>query len=125
MGPGGPHGGPPHPPPPFGPTREELERVGLTDAQRDKLADLHDDEMRKVIRLDAEARIAEHDLRRLLEADRSDASAIQAQVEHATSARAEILEVHVATIVALRELLTAEQRTRLRRLRSAPESREP
>jgi Spy/CpxP family protein refolding chaperone len=122
---GAPHGGGPPPPPPLGPGPRELDQIGLTDAQRDRLADLRDDEMRKVIPLDAEARVAEHDLERMLTADQLDAHAVDELAARVASLRGEMLRARVAMLQGLHDLLTPAQRAKLRRLRAAPDPRGP
>lgn len=118
--PGGPHsdqqGRPPgpRPPRPIGPRLEELERLGLTDVQRDKLADLHDQEMRQVIRLDADARIAERDLERIVLAEHADSLAMRRQASRVASLRGQMLEARVTTLLALRRVLTTAQWSKLR-----------
>ena len=114
FGPGPP--GMPPPPRPLGPGPRALESLDLTDPQRDRIEDLHDVEMRQVMRLDVEARIAERDLERLLFADQVQARAIDELTTKIAALRADLLRARVASLVALREVLTPAQRARLRRL---------
>jgi Spy/CpxP family protein refolding chaperone len=124
---GPPPGGPPGfgPPPGMrGPAYDRIESLGLSDAQHAKLDSIRDEEMRKVIRLDADARIAEMDLERLFDADRADAQAVEGQAARVASLRGEILRAHVAARLAIHDLLTPDQRARLARMRAA-DRREP
>jgi Spy/CpxP family protein refolding chaperone len=115
----GPPPGMPRPPRPLGPGPEQLERLDLTDAQRDRLADLRDEEMRKVMRLDADARIAEFDLERMIETERPDARAVQEQADRVAALRGEMLKARVTALLALHDVLTPAQRAKLRRMRPA------
>src|SRR5207247_2172265 len=90
-------------------------RLGLSEAQRNKIEAVLDADRRKAIRADAEVRIAEMDLVKLVEGDRPDAAAIDTAIEHLMAMRAEMLKTRAATIVAFRALLTPEQRAKLRR----------
>ncbi len=126
-------GGPPGPPVPGGPPRgpgpspaggivglrlpppEALERLGLSDAQRAKIDNLLDAERRKAIRADADLRIAQLDLQKLIESDRPDQDAIDGAIGRLTTMRADMLKSRVATILGIRAILTPSQRAKLRR----------
>lgn len=106
---GGPGGGLFMPPP------EAFERLGLSEAQRTKLEALRDGERRRAIRGDAEIRLAEMDLVKLVESDKPDAAAINTAIESLMKLRTEQLKGRAETIVAMRAILTPEQRGKLRR----------
>ena len=106
---GGPGAGLTLPPP------EVLERLGLSEAQRTKIETLLDAQRRKAIRADADVRIAEMDLVKLVEGDRPDAAAIDTAIGHLMAMRAAMLKARAETIVAMRAQLTPEQRAKLRR----------
>lgn len=106
---GGPGAGLMIPPP------EAFERLGLSDAQRTKLEALRDGERRRAIRSDAEVRLAEMDLVKLVESDKPDATAIHQAIEHLMTLRTEQLKGRAEAVVAMRALLTPEQRAKLRR----------
>jgi len=121
--PGGPPGAGPHGewgPPPEGrlglrlPPPEALDRLGLNEVQRTKIDELLDSERRQAIRGEADARIAELDLQKLIEADSPDAAAVAKAIERLSAVRQEMLRAHVAAIIGLRALLTPEQRGKLR-----------
>ena len=131
-GPGGPGFGPPpgaggppgmgRPPGITGPRGirpYELEALGLSDAQRRQLDALRDDEIRDSIRLDADARIAELDLDHLIESDRPDPAELARQVDKIAGLRSKLLLGHVNLQVAIRAMLTPQQRAKLRSLRAA------
>lgn len=120
-GPSGPPGewGPPPPGPGVVglrlPPPEVIERLKLSESQREKFDDLMDTERRKSIRTEGELRIAELDLQKQVESDRPDAGAIDEAITRLGELRGDLLTARVATLVAFRALLTAEQRSKLRR----------
>jgi len=97
------------------PTPEALDQLGLSPTQRTKIEDLIDAQRRYAIRADGDARIADLDLQRLVERDSTDTGAIARAIERLTSVRQEMLKSRVAAILAIRAVLTPEQRARLRR----------
>jgi Spy/CpxP family protein refolding chaperone len=102
--------------PPGPPPLERFEELKLTDAQKAKIAELRDAERRKTIRLEADARIAEMDLEDAIDAGH-DVAPLVARV---ADLRGQLLAARTATRVAVRALLTPEQRTKLRGLRPPP-----
>ena len=99
---------PPHGPPPL----ERFEALKLSDAQKTKIAALHAAERRKAIVLEADARLAEMDLEDAIDSG-ADVAPLVARV---AGLRGQLLAAHTATRVAVRALLTPEQRTKLRSL---------
>jgi Spy/CpxP family protein refolding chaperone len=97
-----------------GPGPGGWEGLGLSEAQRRRLDDLRDGEQRQVIRLEADLRIAELDLRKLVEGERLDLRAIGDQVDRIADLRADVMKARLATRVAMREVLTPGQRAKLR-----------
>ena len=97
------------------PPPEAFERLGLSETQRGKLEALRDGERRRAIRADAEIRLAEMDLVKLVESDKPDATAIHAAIESLMKMRTEQLKGRAEVIVAMRAILTPEQRGKLRR----------
>ncbi len=115
----GPHGGPPGPPPGMRPpSPEELERAGVTASQRAKIEALHDDAMRRRIRLGADVRIAELDLRQEIERDAPDLNTVGEAVERVGQLRTAMHKAHVMEMLAVRALLTPEQRAKLKKSRA-------
>jgi Spy/CpxP family protein refolding chaperone len=115
----GPPGGPPGPPPGMRPpSPEELERAGVTAAQRAKIEALHDDAMRRRIRLGADVRIAELDLRKEIESDAPDTGAVEAAIERVGQLRTAMHKAHVMEMLAVRAVLTPEQRAKLKKSRA-------
>lgn len=99
-----------------GPPAAVLEQLGLSQAQREKVASLHDEQARKVIRIEADLKIAQLDLHKLVASDKPDLRAIEAQIDKVAGLRAGIAKARVATRIAVRAMLTDEQREKLRRL---------
>src|SRR5204862_3912698 len=97
------------------PPPEALERLGLSETQRAKIEDLIDAERRKAIRAEADLRIAELDLQKLIESDKPDQAAIEGAVGHLNTMRADVLKARVATILGIRAVLTPGQRATSRR----------
>ena len=102
---------PPERPP--GPPLERLEALKLSDLQKSKIAALRDAERRKAIRLEAEVRLAEMDLEDAIDAGIE----VDPLVERVADLRGQLLGARTAMRVAVRALLTPEQRARLRSLR--------
>lgn len=114
--PGPPRGMPPGPPPgPHAPPMEALEQLGLTAAQRTKIVALHDAAERKSIRAEADVRLAELDLRELIEADAPDAAAVDQAVDRVGALRTALQKIHIAELLGVRAALTPQQRAKLPR----------
>lgn len=91
--------------------------LDLTDAQRDRMADLHERQQRKAIQARADMQIARMDLQKLMKADAPSATSINAQIDRLARMRADMQKSHVATLLEARSLLTPEQRKQLREAR--------
>jgi Spy/CpxP family protein refolding chaperone len=112
------------PPPPGlrGPEPGDFERLGLTDAQRKKLADLRDEELRKVIRIDADLQIAELDLLALVRGEHPDLQSIEAQIDRVAGLHTGITKARIGGLIAARAVLTPEQLAKLRPPQRGPEN---
>lgn len=88
--------------------------LDLTDAQRDKLALIHERQQRKAIQARADMQLARMDLRKLMKADSPSATSINAQIDKLARMRADMQKGHVATFLEARALLTPEQLKQLR-----------
>src|SRR5262249_9074849 len=86
----------------------------VTDAQRTKIEDLRDQSMRRRIQDEADLRIAELDLRKLLDADSPDAKAVDAAMDRIGGMRTALAKAQVSEMLAVRAILTPEQRAKLR-----------
>lgn len=92
-------------------------RLDLTDAQREKLADLHERQQRKAIQARADLQIARMDLRKLMQADAPSATAINAQIDKVSRLQSDMRKSQVATHLEARALLTPEQQKQLKAMR--------
>ena len=100
-----------------GPGREMMMReLGLSDAQRDKMADIRDRQQRKGIQARADIALAELDLRKLMRAENPDGRAIDAQIDRLAALRAGLHKARVAAMLERRAVLTPEQRKKLREM---------
>jgi len=124
-GPGGMR--PPGPPPGFMlPSDDDFERAGASDAQRDKIGDIRDAAMREMIRKEADVRIAEIDLRKLVEADKPDRAAVEEAIERIGALRTMMQKTQTLAMLDARDVLTPEQRAKLEKARrSGPHPPEP
>jgi Spy/CpxP family protein refolding chaperone len=122
MGPMGPMGMRHGPGGPFGPFARQLE---LTDAQRAKLADIRDRQARRDIQARADLQIARLDLRKLVAAEKPEATAINTQIDRMARLRAEMAKSRMAAMLDARALLTPEQLRKLHALRTGTSVRSP
>lgn len=95
--------------------RMRLSQLDLSDAQRDKLRDLHEAQARKMVQRRADMQLARMDLHKLLRAEKPDPSAINAQIDKMARMHAETMKAAVGTHLQARAILTPEQ---LRQLES-------
>jgi Spy/CpxP family protein refolding chaperone len=115
------------------PSQEELKQLGLSDAQREQIKAIREEEQKQMKQPEAEVRTAEGELRTLVESESPDAGAIDAQVERIGALRTTILKARITALLGVRSVLTPEQRTQLRTLMrsqsgppgGAPQSQRP
>ncbi len=86
----------------------------LTDAQRAKVADIRERQMRRGIQLRADLALARLDLRKLLRADKPSTTAIDAQIDRMARLRADLTKARIGSLLEMRALLTPEQQKILR-----------
>lgn len=89
-------------------------RLELTDAQKAKMADLHERQQRRAIQARADMQLARMDLHKLMKADSPNAPAINAQIDKMSKMRADMQKGHVGTFLEARAMLTPEQQKQLR-----------
>ncbi len=97
---------------------ELMAALKLTDAQKEKLADLRDRQQREAIQARADLQLATLDLRRLMRVERPDRSAIDAQIDKIAERRAAMRKSQIATMFDMRDVLTAQQRDLLKQKRA-------
>jgi len=88
--------------------------LDLTDAQRDKLRDIHEAAARKSVQRRADLQLAHMDLRKLMRAEAPSASAVNAQIDKVSKLQAEGMKAHFDTFMQARAVLTPEQQKKLR-----------
>jgi len=88
--------------------------LDLSDAQRDKLRDIHQRQARRGVQARADLQLARMDLHELMQADKPDPAAINAQIDKLARLQAEQRKAHVAAFLEARALLTPEQQKQLR-----------
>jgi len=90
--------------------------LDLTDAQRTRLADLHDRQARRMITMRADLQTAALDLRKLLRDDTPDRRAIEAQIDKMADIHAAMTKAQINTRLDARAVLTPEQLEKARDL---------
>ena len=88
--------------------------LNLTKEQSDKIADLRDKQERRSIELRAQIQTAQLDMRKLMRADKPDKAAIGRQIDKVSGLRADLQKSRVGTMLDVREILTPEQREKMR-----------
>lgn len=93
------------------------EKLNMTDDQKTKLADIHDRQVRRAIPIQGDLRIAALDLRKVMQADKPDQPAINAQIDKIALLRASLQKSRVASMLEARSVLTPAQQKLLREAR--------
>jgi Spy/CpxP family protein refolding chaperone len=88
--------------------------LDLTEAQRKKLAEIHDAQNRSSIQARANLEIAQLDLRKLIRADKPDQKAINAQIDRIGTMRSSLQKSRIGSMLEARAVLTPEQQKQLR-----------
>jgi Spy/CpxP family protein refolding chaperone len=96
-------------------------QLDLTEAQRDKLRDVHEAAMRKGVQRRADSQLARMDLHKLMRADNPSASAVNTQIDKLAKLHAEAWKARFDTYMQARAVLTPEQ---LKQLQSGPPKRQ-
>lgn len=112
----------PEGPRPDGPRRERhakanlKEALGLTDAQVAELKKLRSEQAKKKIRLGADMKIAQLELRELLLAPTVDEKAVRAKAKQAADLQVAAATERVEAMLALRKLVNAEQAEKIMKM---------
>ena len=88
--------------------------LDLTDAQRDKLRDIHEAAARKNVQRRADMQLARMDLHKLMRAENPSGSAVNAQIDKIARLQADGMKAHFDTFLQARAVLTPEQQKKLR-----------
>jgi Spy/CpxP family protein refolding chaperone len=94
-----------------------MQALDLSDAQREKLAAIHDRQQRRDIQARADLEIARLDLRKAMGAEKPEAFAINTQIDRVARLRSDMAKAHVASLLEARALLTPEQQQQMREMR--------
>jgi Spy/CpxP family protein refolding chaperone len=94
-----------------------LRGLDLTDAQRKRIDEIVDRQMRQSIKARAELRIAQLDLRKLMRADTPDKRAIDAQIDRIGVMSSGMKKARVGVMFEVRTVLTPEQLQELKESR--------
>lgn len=89
--------------------RFKLAQLDLSDAQRDKLRDLHDAHARRAIQRRADIQLARMDLQRLMRAEKPDAGAVNSQIDKLAKLHSDGLKSKFEMQMQSRAVLTPEQ----------------
>jgi Spy/CpxP family protein refolding chaperone len=90
--------------------------LDLTPQQIEKMKATRDAQQRKAIQARADIQIARLDLRKLIQADKPDAKAIEVQIDRIAGLRAGLEKSRVAAMLDFRASLTPDQQKKLREL---------
>jgi len=95
---------------------QNREKLGLSSDQVKRLEQSKTDFQKESIRRDADVRVAEMDLKSLLEAQPVDMAKVEAKVREVERGRADIRLARIRAIEKAKELLTADQRKKLQEI---------
>ena len=87
-----------------------LEGLDLSSDQWRRVRQIHEDTQKQVIPKQAEIRVAQIELRQLMQADQPNMGQIDAKIAEITSKQADVRKLQVRTALQVRTVLTAEQR---------------
>lgn len=102
-----------------------MARLDLSEEQRTRMRELHVAHRRKSIQSRAELQLARLDLHQLMQQDKPQKAAIDAQIDRIARLQADRRKAGVATMLEARALLTPEQRKQLREGRGGPGGGKP
>jgi Spy/CpxP family protein refolding chaperone len=91
-----------------------VDDLGLSEAARKNVRDAIYEATKQAITLGAELAQTGLELRRLMEQDKPDVEAVLKQVEKIGQLRTELMKLHVRTVLKIEQLLTPDQRKKLR-----------
>jgi Spy/CpxP family protein refolding chaperone len=93
------------------------QQLDLTEQQQEKIQALRLETAKKAAQIQADLKVARLELRSAMAKDVPSASEVKAKVEAVNRARGEMLENRVNTQLAVRKLLTPQQRDKMKTLR--------
>lgn len=93
------------------------EKLGLTAAQKEQIQKITLETRKKNIEVEAKSKIARIELHELMDADAPDQKKIDAKIAELSQTHEAMLRSRVETMLAIKKILTPEQRTKLKELR--------
>jgi Spy/CpxP family protein refolding chaperone len=96
-----------------------MQKLDLSPGQRARMRELHQRQARRDIQTRAELQTARLDLREMMTSGHPERGAINAQIDKLARLRADQQKDRVATMMEARDILTPEQREKLRDMRGA------
>ncbi len=94
------------------------DKLQLTDAQRDKIRDIMEQQQRRAIQQRADIQLATLDLHKLMRADTPNKTSIDAAVDKLARLRATLAKDRIGAMLQAQTVLTPEQKKQLQTLRS-------
>ena len=91
-----------------------MRMLDLTAEQKKRMADIRDRQERSAIRAQADMRIAQLDLKKLMRADSPDRRAIESQIDKLGGMRTAMQKSRMGMMFDMRSVLTQEQRDKLK-----------
>jgi Spy/CpxP family protein refolding chaperone len=91
-----------------------MRMLDLTPEQKKRMADIRDRQERSAIRAQADMRIAQLDLKKLMRADSPDRRAIESQIDKLGGMRTAMQKSRMGMMFDMRSVLTQEQRDKLK-----------
>lgn len=101
-------------------TLENAEKLGLDEKQKNELTGIRDKYTKEIIRLDAESKIAEMDLNKLLGDSDIDLSKVKDAVKKTEDLQSQIRYLRIEAFTEARKVLTDEQKGKLKKLMEMP-----
>ena len=95
-----------------------IEQLDLTDAQKDQLHKVRIDFKKKQIKLHADMELADIDLQEMI-ANNESGKKLDAAIDKVAGLKSELFKERISQRIAIRKILTDEQRAELKKLRRA------
>jgi Spy/CpxP family protein refolding chaperone len=93
-----------------------MEKLNLSDRQKEQMKSLHEDQQRRMIPIHAGLQEARLDLQKLMRADAPSRSQIDATIDRMAKLRADAQKARVATMLEAHTVLTPEQRKQMKEM---------
>ena len=93
---------------------DRLAKLNLSQSQKDRIAKIRESHQKDMIKSRADLQLAQLEFRKLMRADDPDQRAIHAEIDRMTSIRADMMKSRVDQRLEVRDILTSDQRAKLR-----------